>query len=441
MAITTHTVTFYPSGRDNANSVKYSTTTSGGGGLNPTSGGTTAYDTIQPVRTQGADTYQYYTFDVSSIPQGSVIASVSGKIKTRVANTSSTYFTTKEVYFTVGSTPMQVGTSVAINTNQVTVFSIPAFTVQDRSSLDTIEACVHLVRGTQNSSAYFYGADLTVTYYEPTYHDVEIDNDTQITVSPATDQTVLEGSDLAILLYVDSIDGITITDNGNDVTSQLDYVSSGTTSLSLNPTHLVGSTATVNNQSNAYAGTGSTTYAQMSFTGSGYMDWGFDFDPLPFNATITSISCAVKCFANSSMTGTAAQLYSGEIAKGSPSTIPSTAGGTVLNLSCGSWTASEFNDVKLRLQGTVSSSKPMNIYGAEVQYTTPDSVYVYQLEGISEDHVIVISSAGSQERLYIKKNGQFVTVLKVYKKAQGTWQEQSDLSYVFDEGNIYVKGN
>lgn len=48
---------------------------------------------------------------------------------------------------------------------------------------------------------------------------------------------------------------------------------------------------------------------------------------------------------------------------------------------------------------------------------------------------------GKTDALYTKDNGSWVMVAKAYKKVNGTWVEQSDLTTVFQSGTNYVKGN
>lgn len=43
--------------------------------------------------------------------------------------------------------------------------------------------------------------------------------------------------------------------------------------------------------------------------------------------------------------------------------------------------------------------------------------------------------------IYLKQNGQWVEYTQAYKKINGVWQLQDDLSSVFDENTNYVKGN
>lgn len=50
-------------------------------------------------------------------------------------------------------------------------------------------------------------------------------------------------------------------------------------------------------------------------------------------------------------------------------------------------------------------------------------------------------STGQTDSLFFKQSGSWVQATKAYKKVNGAWVEQADLSAVFTEGTNYVKGN
>lgn len=89
-------------------------------------------------------------------------------------------------------------------------------------------------------------------------------------------------------------------------------------------------------------------------------------------------------------------------------------------------------------------------------YTDTSSEYKYYLQessgNFTDNHVTTTSIANSTipaiyifeeytpstETAYIKLNGTWTTASKVYKKVGGSWQEQSDLTNVFDAGTNYI---
>lgn len=92
-------------------------------------------------------------------------------------------------------------------------------------------------------------------------------------------------------------------------------------------------------------------YSNGGSSSKAYIYYSFDFDSIPENATITSVSCRVKGHAeNTSRSTCNVQLYVGtSTAKGSSSKFTSTSAQT-LTLTTGSWTRSEVDDMRLRFE-------------------------------------------------------------------------------------------
>lgn len=66
--------------------------------------------------------------------------------------------------------------------------------------------------------------------------------------------------------------------------------------------------------------------------------------------------------------------------------------------------------------------------------------YIYRLNNIQTGHTLVASiSAG--DAIYLKISGAWSEMRAVYKKVGGSWVKQDDLTAVFDNNTIYVKGN
>lgn len=171
-----------------------------------------------------------------------------------------------------------------------------------------------------------------------------------------------------------------------------------------------------------------TSYGQINLTtGSSaetYTYWPFDCSSIPNNATIDSVSCSVKISishtGSSYISSKTAQLYNGTTAKGSATTISSTSA-TTLSLTCGTWTRNELQNCRLRLyakRGTssTSTSRYFRFYGANltIQYTY------------------------NNQQFMIKTNGSWSPVSKVYKKINGSWVEQTDLTNVIDTSKKLV---
>lgn len=115
-------------------------------------------------------------------------------------------------------------------------------------------------------------------------------------------------------------------------------------------------------------GSSNTTYATINLkTGSRAATdayWKFDCSSIPQNATITSVTCTAKCYISntqsSRISARTVQLYSGSTAKGSSSTVSNST--TAITLSCGNWTRSELNNIRIGLKATRGTSSTTTTY-------------------------------------------------------------------------------
>ena len=71
---------------------------------------------------------------------------------------------------------------------------------------------------------------------------------------------------------------------------------------------------------------------------------------------------------------------------------------------------------------------------------TPSTYYGYDIANISADHIIVVTSGGETSKLYVKMGGTWVEATP-YKKVNGSWVLQTDVTSVFNSSNRYIKGN
>ena len=157
----TETKTLYPgaydSGASSVQSVKNATNPVGKGSTN------TTYATINLVTGSRATTTIYWPFDLSAIPSGAEIDSVSCKVKASVSSTSGVNSASVQLYS--GSTSKGSSTSILSTSTSAKKLSVGTWT---RSELQNCRLCLKAQRGTSSTSAtrslQFYGADLTVTY-------------------------------------------------------------------------------------------------------------------------------------------------------------------------------------------------------------------------------------------------------------------------------------
>ena len=225
---TTQTVTFVPASRDRTNSNFYSWTIGGGSGplREANASVTTNYDTLQYVRETGADSYFYYDFNITGIPSSNVLINyIGGSVQIRVANTQTSYFRTKEVYFT--NQLQKLTSSGNINsTSAQNIVTIPSYDDSGLEDLDLngIKLCVHLVKGTSNNNAstFIYGANLDINY--STYHyeyDITVLNNTDKVSVTGDTYTLSEGQSQTISFVIANLNAVAIEDNFQDIKSQL----------------------------------------------------------------------------------------------------------------------------------------------------------------------------------------------------------------------------
>ena len=185
----------------------------------------------------------------------------------------------------------------------------------------------------------------------------------------------------------------------------------------------------VTNLQNAYNGTENTTYATFGLqTGSTltYIYLTFDLSSIPANAVINSVSCDVKTNITNQNTARIAekqvQLFNGIEAKGTATTIPTSA--SIVSLDSGTWTREDLDNLALRFYAKRGYSGTSNNY----------YIYIY-----GADLTIEYTSGGVTQTLKIKSNGNWADVSKVYKKENGSWIEQTELSQIFDTQKNYLK--
>ena len=166
-------------------------------------------------------------------------------------------------------------------------------------------------------------------------------------------------------------------------------------------------------------GSANTTYASFKNRPyqSGIVYWPFDTSIIPAEATIDSVACMAKGSCNSSTKGSM-QLYSGTVAKGSATSTKTSA--AVYNLSCGTWTRAELDNIRLltKITNANSNSSIFYFYGADLTVA-----YTYQ-----------------SEKFMLKLGGAWHDVARVFKKVNGIWVEQTDLSSVIPGNVRYQNG-
>ena len=394
---------------------------------NPSSN--TTYATINLTTGQDAETWVYFNFDFSDIPEGATIDSVSCSTKAYINTTNSSRITSRTCQLYAGSTAKGSASTIS---NSTTAFNMTCGS-WTRAELLTARLRLYAKRGSSNTTSTYnlrlYGATFTVTYSinGTAYTITAASSVTGITASPAT-QELLGGSDAEIRIDGASIEEIQVTDNDNDVTSSLvrHNAEAGSYTFTGIPTSF-DSTNSVYNRTAGDSGDGiySTNYIENGLTnhnsttrcalysvqGSGAvstMYYNFDCSSIPANATITSVTCQFKGGSQGSSyySSYIAQLTTGTTTKGtSQSVTGSNSSPTTVTISGGTWTRAELNNIKIMFRVTRGSSNTTtdstwSFFGATltVQYTiSPENPYywTYSLTNIAADHTILIEQAGA----------------------------------------------
>lgn len=455
MASITDSVSLHPSGYTGASNL--TVPTSGSYTITnayKASGNTTNYCRIT-VNTSTTG-YFYLTFDTSDIPSGATITSITGTVTVRVSNTQRVINTVCQLYSgtTAKGSNTQFNSTTASNTETL----IPG--TWTRAELNDLRLRIGATgsSSTQTKYIYLYGATITINY-SVTTHGITIQNSTTVNVA-ASETEVAEGSDVEII--AESLSGITIKDNGTDVTNQFVQLPDGsvsavpaddfTTGFSSSGVNFYQSSSTSSTSWLEYAighsaespystSNTSNTYAKPEGE-TAWINYTFDFSEVPSAATITSVSVKVYGARENSTIDTSHvarfQCYSGSTAKGTIQNFTSTSNSLVTVTDPGTWTAVELQDAQLRFEVGYYGGRMLGITWA-VTYEV--NGYVYTISNVSTDHTIIVSTSGGQTTtMMIKVNGSWVAASKVYKKVNGSWVQQSDLTSVFDENTNYVRG-
>lgn len=221
MRTITHSETFtgYPTSYDTTDHQWYSASSMSNG---YTASSSTTYATIGDTRGANAETWAYFNFDTSSIPNGATISSISCTSKA-YASGGSAAVPTKWMCFFSGTTQKGNTYTLSTSTNVRTLTLNSGITLSD---LRSARIKVYAKRGTSSNltSSYvirFYGATLTVkySYIETLYLISGFSNSQNITITMSNSE-VHSGENCTVTIS-GNITGATVTDNGIDITSSL----------------------------------------------------------------------------------------------------------------------------------------------------------------------------------------------------------------------------
>lgn len=418
----------------------------------------TTYATVSTTSTSSRYIY-LRGFDFSTIPSGATVNSFSIKFKANESgmSTSSSY----RPYLCDGTTTL-TGTSSAITTTVTTqTFSDVSAdwdTIVGYGSDFGIRFTVRRSGGGGSSSStgylYLYGAEIEVDYTLSNPATVTSTLTGDGTIDPSGTTSTYEGVEYTLTIApTDENAEVTATLNGTDVTSQLVQESGGGTESCVLGNYtlvsggfnssgasyfsgIVGNGADASQTSSNYYSSGSGTIAVFTY------DMGIE---IPSSATITRVYCEVNGHAESTSNSNeymCAMLISGstELTEELNFKDIGTSNSTQ-TLECETLpTVAQLAEMKLQCRlGYYGGA--INGATAYVVYTVAGVVYTYTYT-VSGDATIAVTIGGGQATatIYFKNGSTWTSATAVYKKVNGAWVQQSDLSNVFQTGVNYRRG-
>ena len=408
----------------------------------------TTYASVQNTRSSTSNTYYCYVrgFNFDDVPSDAIVSSFTVKIKASESymSTSSSY--RMSLYNGTTSISNTTVTSSLSTTANTYTFPIPSTLVWDtiKGYGSNFGIRIPLRRSSTSSSSYVYvyGAEIEVTYTIPVYHSVAVTNNTSATVI-ANPASVLEGD--SSVITADTVSGITVTDNGTDVTSQFTLHSGTNGEYDIEQRGSYG--FTLNSQTGYYVSNNkgvskSCAVARISFD-------------LPVPATVTfqyinyaeatydfgvfgnvDVALTTNYYPAGSSGATISETSYKKACNTSSDNTSSVQTLTYSNLSAGS----HFIDVKYSKDDASDANNDTLQFKVTITYSQSVTYYTYTISNITTDHSIVVNQSSGGPKLYVKINGTWVQYSKAYKKINGAWVTQSDLTSLFNSTDNFKRG-
>lgn len=392
----------------------------------------TSSETYATVTNSRASTTSYYIylrgFDFDSIPEGAMVSGFTVRLKARESGVSTS--TSYKPYLANGTSAINgscdVITTTAV-THEFTGVSADWDTIVGYGNNFGIR--INCRRASRNTTSYMYiyGAEIEVTYTLPVYHSVTVSNSSSATVT-VSDANPLEGTDVEV--RASTVSGITIKDNGVDVTSQ--FTQRSETAESYSVVNVGDYGFTLNSSTGYYVSNNKgisksaavarvdfhvPVAATITFTYINYAEQGYDFGVFGnidvalsddyyaagySGATITDSSYKRACNTSTYNSSSAQTL-----------TYDMSAGDHSIWVKYSKDDASDSNNDTLQFKVAITLDEPF----------TPGTYYGYDINDIAADHVIVVTASSSGPVFYVKQGSTWVAVTKVYRKANGAWTE------------------
>lgn len=415
------------------------------------------YATVKNSRSSTTSYYIYLRgFNFDDIPSAAVVSSFTVKLKANEsgASTSSSY----KPYLANGTTAINGSCSALSTTVSVHEFTgISADWETIKGYGDNLGICINCRRASKNTTSYvyIYGAEIEVTYTVPDPRTITTSINGDGTIYPSGSNTYYDGDEIELTITpTNKNDAVTATRDGIDITNQLVAHGSGNT-VTLTPNdantsgiqsgssyaeYAVGHSA----ESPSSSGASRNMYASQYSTG--YAEYSFDFSDIPNNATIEEIE--IRCYGHresSTIDSTHVSqcvIYNGATAISDEVDFPSTSNGIIKITPNVSISRSYLDNLTLRHYVGYYGGLILGI-SFEITYSTGSGIdhytYTFTVSGDSTI-LVVIGSSGETSTIFVKLNGVWIEVIP-YKKVNGSWILQTDVTTVFDASTHYVKGN
>lgn len=365
-----------------------------------------------------------YDFEFD-IPENATIESVACQVKGHCENTSRS---TANLQLYAGTTAKGSVSKFTSTSAQTVTLTTGTWT---RAEVDNLKLrfTIGYYGGLVN------GATVTITYqYDDITYVITVNNSTSATVT-ADPTEVSPGESSSV--RANTLSGLTITDNGTDITSQFvekteepasyEVINRGDYWFELNSSgyYVSNNKGVSKTASVCRVNINVPVSATVTFTYINYAEEGYDFGvfggidtPLNTNyysagsggATITDTDYKLACNTSTHNKSTAQTL-----------TYNVSAGEHFIDVKYSKDDASDANNDTLQFKVSITLDEPY----------TPSVYYEYVITNIQTNHTIVVSSGGDTSKAYFKLNGSFVEAA-VYKKVNGVWQTQTDMSALYD---------
>lgn len=408
----------------------------------------TNYATITNSRTSTTSYYAYIRgFNFSDVPAGAIINSFTVKIK---CNYSGGYGQAMYLY---DGTDTSMGSSDSISSTVTTHTFSTSYSWEDIVNAGSdFGIRINCRRSSRNTTAYIYvyGAEILVDYTMPVSATVTSTLSGNGTIDPSGAYSTYEDTEYTLTITpTNPSDTVTATKNGTDITSQLvrvtgetvtavpsavttDGIQSGSSYAEYAVGHSAESPSSSGTSSNMYASSGSTGYAEYSF----------DFSDIPSGVEISAIEVRAYGHRESSTIDSthvsSVAIYQNGTAISDAEDFPSTSASIITVTP---------NTLPSSMDG-VTVRHTVGYYGGlvtgisfEVTFEADGVVYTYTYTVDGDATIAVTIGGGSTVSLSFKSGGQWVTVAKAYKKVNGAWVEQSDLTTLFNSSTHYIKGD